>query len=80
MIGISELVKVTVLDFKENSYAYSMLKFLFEIRGVFKVLSSIYDAALCESNQWFLAVNYYCKKNHHRYLTGSQARLRLLKH
>ena len=42
MVDINEWVKVTVLNFKENSYHdYSTSKFLFETRGAFKTLSYI---------------------------------------
>ena len=42
MVDINEWVKVTVLNFKENSYHdYSTSKFLFETIGAFKTLSYI---------------------------------------
>lgn len=40
-------------------------KFLFEIRDRFKALSNIFNSPFCRNkwiNEWFLVVDYYCKK------------------
>ena len=49
-------------------------------RGVFRTLSNICDRPFCKHSQRRLAISYFCKTLHHRYLTRSSTRLsRVLK-
>ena len=49
-------------------------------RGVFRTLSNICDRPFCKHSQRRLAISYFCKTLHHRYMTRSSTRLsRVLK-